>query len=231
MFVIFFMAGIYLRHVHYTTPVAVNFQHQMEFGNYNTRWGMIVATAVVGIKLAKNWYLQAQENLEMLKKKNRTEMQLQKACLRPALLFRSLDSIYKNIQDGSGLELATILRLSELLSYSLYENSKELVPLERELEQLRNFIAIEQAGNGVDVQIRTGIDTAGKYIAPLATIKSLEEAIASSHYGEQGARLMEVLVIEANSDRSVALVFRNESGATVELPLALNPKAVVYENE
>jgi sensor histidine kinase YesM len=146
----YFMAGLFLGHVHYSVPVDVNFEHQMEFGNYNTRWGMIIAIVVMGGKLAKNWYLQQRENLVMLDRKNRTEMQLQKSRLHPAFLFRSLDTIYKHIQEGSGKELPLILSLSDLLSYSLYENGEGLVPLERELEQLRDFVAIEQEGNGID---------------------------------------------------------------------------------
>jgi len=38
MVVNFYMAGVFLRHVHYSTPVSVNFEHQVEFGAYNTGW-------------------------------------------------------------------------------------------------------------------------------------------------------------------------------------------------
>ena len=61
-FVNYFMAGIFLSHVHYSTPLENNFQHRMQFGSYNTRWGMVIAIIAIGIKLTKTWYLQQKEN-------------------------------------------------------------------------------------------------------------------------------------------------------------------------
>jgi len=213
----YFMAGIFLRHVHYSTPVEADFMHQMLFGNYNTRWGMVIAVIAMGIKLAKSWYLQQKENLEMLKKKNRTEMQLQKARIRPAFLLRSLDTIYDHIQEGAGKEPEIILNLSDLLSYSLYENGKELVPLGRELEQLKNFVAVEQESNGIQMQIRTSDDARNKYIVPLIIIKLLEDGLDLSRSNEQGGRLTGIYVVEAESHLSVKLFFCQEHLASAAI--------------
>jgi LytS/YehU family sensor histidine kinase len=207
-FVNYFMAGIFLSHVHYSTPVEVNFEHRMEFGNYNTRWGMVIAIVAMGIKLTKTWYLQQRENLEIAKKKNRVEMQLQKARLHPAFLFRTLDTIYDHIQSGSGKAPSITLNLSELLRYSLYENGKELVPLERELEQLNNFITIEQQGRGIDKKIQTSSKANSKYLVPLIIIKLLEESIALLHAGERVASLAKLNITEVNNKVWVMLFFR-----------------------
>jgi hypothetical protein len=204
----YFMAGIFLSHVHYSTPVEVNFEHRMEFGNYNTRWGMVIAIVAMGIKLTKTWYLQQKENLEILKKKNRVEMQFQKARLHPAFLFRTLGTIYNHIQSGSGKAPAIILNLSELLRYSLYENGKELVPLERELEQLNNFITIEQQGRGIEKKIQTSSNANNKYLVPLIIIKLLEESIALLHAGERVASLAKLNITEVNNKVWVMLFFR-----------------------
>jgi len=96
-------------------------QHKIEMSNFNTRWGMVIAIIALGIKSTKSWYLQQKENLEILKKKTRAEMQLQKSRIHPQLLLRSLDSIYINIQKRSGNASTMILNLSGLLCYSLYE--------------------------------------------------------------------------------------------------------------
>jgi hypothetical protein len=77
------------------------FQHRIEMSNVNTRWGMIIATIALGIKLSKNWYIQQKENLEIVKNKLKMEMQSEKARIHPELLLRSLDNIYDNIQSGS----------------------------------------------------------------------------------------------------------------------------------
>jgi LytS/YehU family sensor histidine kinase len=177
-FINYFMAGVLLNHVHYSTPVEVNFEHRMEFGNYNTRWGMIIAIIAIGIKLTKKLYLQQKENLEMLRKKTRTEMQLQKARIHPDFLLRSLNTIYSHIQSGSDEAPSIILNLSDLLSYSLYENGKGLVPLKKELMQLNNFISLEKQARGdcLDVNIKTSDDSHNKYIVPHVIVSCSKNA-------------------------------------------------------
>ena len=209
-FINYFMAGIFLSHVHYSTPVENNFEHRMEFGNYNTRWGMVIAIIAIGIKSTKTWYLQERENLEILKKKNRTAIQQQKARLHPDFLLRSLDTIYKNIESGSGNAPSIILNLSDLLSYSLYENGKELVPLDRELNQLNNFIGLEQeciAGT-INTQIQTGNSTNSQYIVPLMTIKLLEETMELLKSEQQTVCLKTLQVAVQNNELSLMLLFR-----------------------
>ena len=206
-FVNYFMAGIFLSHVNYSTPVEVNFEHQLEFGNYNTRWGMVIAIIAMGAKFSKSWYLQQRENLEIQKRKNRTEMQLQKARLHPSFLLRSLDTIYRQIREGSGEAPVIILNLSDLLSYSLYESGKRLVPLEIELEHLKNFIAVEQEGNSINLQIRIDSCANNRYIVPLILIKLLEDTIASAHRQEQEAGLTDVYVTEAHGHLSIKFFF------------------------
>ena len=175
----YFTVGIFLNNVHYSIPIEANFQHQLEFGNYNTRWGMIIATVALGIKLSKDWYIQQKENLAILSKKSRAEMQLQKARLHPELLFRSLGSIYSNIRSGSVNSNSMILNLSDLLSYSLYESEMEFVPLEKELLELGHLISLEQLNKEslIDIQVQTEGEISNKFIAPMTLVKLIEESI------------------------------------------------------
>lgn len=173
------MAGIFLNSVSYSTPVEPTFQHRMQFGNYNTRWGMIIATVALGVKLSKDWYLQQKENLEIVKFKTRSEMLLQKSRFHPQLLARYLNSIYDNIQAGSGRAPTLILNLSDLLSYSLYESDSKLVPLERELRELHNFISLEKQNKGslIEIQEKISGDARGKLVLPMVIVKIFEESI------------------------------------------------------
>ncbi|HEY0677712.1 MAG TPA: histidine kinase [Chitinophagaceae bacterium] len=178
-FINYFMAGIFLNNVSYSTPIEPDFKHQMQFGNYNTRWGMIIATVALGMKLSKDWYLQQKENLEIVKFKNKSEMLLQKSRFHPQLLARYLNSIYDNIQSGSGKAPTLILNLSDLLSYSLYESDSKLVPLERELRELQNFISLEKQNKGSSIGIQEKIsgDARGKLVLPMVIVKIFEESI------------------------------------------------------
>lgn len=199
-FINYFMAGVFLNHVHYSTPISANFEHRMEFGSYNTRWGMVIAIIAIGIKLTKKLYVQKKENLEMLKKKTRTEMQLQKARIHPEFLLRSLNTIYNHIQSGSDEAPSMILNLADLLSYSLYENGKELVPLKKELAQLNNFISLEKQSMGerIDGYLKKNDDGHNKYIVPLVIVKLLEECMALLNKNEHAGRFIRVQTFSNN---------------------------------
>lgn len=176
----YYTAGVFLNSVDYSIPIEPNFQHRMEFGNYNTRWGMIIAIIALGIKLSKDWYLQQKENLEILSKKTKTEMKSQKARIHPDLLFRSLDSIYANIQISSNNSNAQILNLSDLLSYSLYESEMENVPLEKELMEVERLISLENLSNesSIDLRVQLKGDVKASLIAPMIVVKIVEECIS-----------------------------------------------------
>jgi two-component system, LytTR family, sensor kinase len=177
-FINYFMAGIFLNNGF--RGIEPNFQHKMEFGNFNTRWAMIIAIVALGTKVAKDWYLQQRENLEILKFKSRAEMQLQKSRFHPQLLSRSLNTIYNNIQSGSGMAPTLILNLSDLLSYSLYESDSNLIPLERELRELQNLISLEKQNKEslIEIQVAISGDARGALILPMVIVKTFEESIA-----------------------------------------------------
>ena len=176
----YYTAGIFLNTVTYSIPIEANFQHRLEFGNYNTRWGMIIAIIALGIKLTKDWYLQQKENLKILSKKTRTEMQLQKSRIHPDLLFRSLKSIYTNIQVGSNNSNMQILNLSDLLSYSLYESEVEYVFIEKELLEVNRLIALENLNSEcpIDVKVELVGNVSVKLIVPMIIVKLVEQCIS-----------------------------------------------------
>ena len=159
------------------------FEHRIEMSNFNTRWGMIIAFVAIGIKFSKSWYLQQKENLEILKRKTRIEMQLEKANIHPELLLRTLDTIHNDTQSGYSNAPSQILYLAELLSYSLYENDNEMVPLQKEFMHLKHLIMLENQNKDRSVDIRMNIkgDTNNKFIAPMVLVKMLEQGITHLH--------------------------------------------------
>lgn len=90
------------------------------------------------------WYQKERSIQEIAQKQLETELNLLKNQINPHFLFNSLNSIYvmlgKNLEQGKNL----LLQFSEILSHQLYETSKQKIPLEREFENLQNYIDIER---------------------------------------------------------------------------------------
>ena len=94
--------------------------------------------------LTDEWYRKDQSMKEIEQKQLETELSLLKNQMNPHFLFNSLNSIYimlgKNLNSGK----AMLLQFSEILSHQLYEATKKSIELEREFENLKNYIDIEK---------------------------------------------------------------------------------------
>ena len=137
---------------------------------------LTVSAFALGIKMAKNFYQQQKQNEVLAKQKIKAEVLLLKSQIHPRFLFHSLSSIYNDMLNGSERSPGMLLKLSDLLSYILYESDEKLVPLEKELNLLENYIDLEKASWGKKLVVNVGNEMNGskKLIAPLLLLPVAE---------------------------------------------------------
>jgi Putative regulator of cell autolysis len=154
----------------------------------NTLWwtninsGLLTAPKVIAaatvIKLAKRWYLKQKEKERLEKEKLITDLQLMKAQIRPGFLFSSLDQIYKCAKKKLPEAPELLLKLADLLSYLLYECDEPKVSLEKELNMMKEYMALEKARYGSRLELETVIkgEVGNKHIAPLLLLPFIENS-------------------------------------------------------
>jgi sensor histidine kinase YesM len=103
----------------------------------------IIAAAAI-IKYVKYWWLKQKESERLEREKIDTELRLLKAQVHPDFLLNTLNSIYNHALSCSPQAPAMLLKLSDLLSYMLYECEDSLVPLEREISMMKEYMEIER---------------------------------------------------------------------------------------
>ena len=133
------------------------------------------------LKLSKSWFWVSELEKELLEKeKQKTEVELKalKAQINPHFFFNTLNSIYSMALDKDERLPGTVLQLSELMRYFLYESKDNFVPLEKELAVADDYIALQQirSGEQLSVQINKGGEVGEQKIAPLLLITFLENA-------------------------------------------------------
>ena len=101
--------------------------------------GLMVLAISFGtaIKLARDSFTRRQQEKE-------AELKLLKAQLNPHFLFNTLNNLYGLSVIKSDKLPSLMLKLSDLLRYSLYETKESFVPLEKEVQYLENYIALEK---------------------------------------------------------------------------------------
>lgn len=119
------------------------------------------------------------------KEKIRTELDFLKAQFNPHFLFNSLHSIYGNIEKSNSSARNMLLTFSEMLRYQLYECNTEKISIDKEIDYIKNYVALQQARKTENLLIELKIDNdlKGFAIAPLLFITFIENAFKYvSHY-------------------------------------------------
>lgn len=139
-----------------------------------------VVAAATFIKLIKRWYLKQKEKERLEKEKLQADLQLLKAQIHPEFLFSSLDSLHSFAQTDTWRAAHLLLKLSDLLSYTLYECNKPLVPLDREIALIKDYMTVVKTRNGnrLEMDISISGETADKMIPPLLLLPFIENSFS-----------------------------------------------------
>lgn len=108
-----------------------------------------------------------------------SELQLLQSQLSPHFLFNTLNNIYGISLSRHEKVPPLLLKLSDLLRYSVYDARERFVPLQSEIDYIRNYLEFEKLRIGeklqLEVNIEDPVDPAVK-IGPLLLIVFIENA-------------------------------------------------------
>ena len=89
-------------------------------------------------------YRKLKEAAQQLRiEKQQAELNYLKSQTNPHFLFNTLNNIYALARDKSDMAPESILRLSKILRFMLYETSGDYIPIEQELKVMDDYIALE----------------------------------------------------------------------------------------
>jgi two-component system, LytTR family, sensor kinase len=88
--------------------------------------------------------MRMQESARLKSEKLETEMKFLKSQINPHFLFNALNNVYTLAIIKAEETPDIILQLSDMLRYMLYDCKEDFVPLYKELDYIRNFIALYQ---------------------------------------------------------------------------------------
>lgn len=186
---IFIFLSVYLINVFIQPIIPASFNLPREIGDHVLRHkkgplnpmslfstGLLFAVGT-SIRLVMEWYHNEKVKKEIELQRVQTEISFLKAQLNPHFLFNSLNSIYSLANKKSDDTTEAIITLAELMRYMIYETEKELVPLQDELNYIKNYISLQNLrlkdSSGVRINIYGKIE---HKIEPLLLISFIENA-------------------------------------------------------
>jgi hypothetical protein len=152
----------------------------------------VMCLVAIRLVFEKIWFRQYVETME--KEKTQSELDFLKAQFNPHFLFNSINSIYGHIDRKNGKARNMLLNFSEMLRYQLYECNVDKIIIDKEIQYLRNYIALQQERKEENVRVCVDIrdDVQGFMIAPLLLISFVENAFkfVSSHEDQENTVLV-----------------------------------------
>lgn len=137
-----------------------------------------ITFSVVAFTIVATIYKTALEGLILEKRQKENELKHLKAQLNPHFLFNTLNNLYGLSVAESKTLPALMLRLSELLRYSLYDTNQSYVPVQKEINYVHNYVELEKIrlSNKIDIKMEVTGNYTDLYIAPLLLIVFVENS-------------------------------------------------------
>jgi hypothetical protein len=139
-----------------------------------------VTLIAVAIALLKRWWLKQKEKEQLEKERISAEVQLLKAQIHPAFLFSTLNNIASEARVASPKAPEMLIKLSDLLSYMLYECDAPKVKLEKEISMLKDYMALEKIRQGKKLELTFQVNghMNGQMISPLLLLPFIDNSFS-----------------------------------------------------
>jgi two-component system, LytTR family, sensor kinase len=110
--------------------------------------------------------------------KQEAELNYLKSQTNPHFLFNTLNNIYSLARDKSDLAPESIMRLSKILRFMLYETGGDFIAVEQEVRIMTDYIALEKLryDESLSVNFNHDIEDMKQSIPPLLLIPLVENA-------------------------------------------------------
>lgn len=118
------------------------------------------------------------KNINLEKDNIRLELDYLKSQVNPHFLFNVLNSIYSIVIDSEPRAAQIVLKLSDLMRYSLYEASNDRVPLQKEIQFIRDYVELEKIRHKKSTRINFHVEgnPDGLQVPPFLLITFVENA-------------------------------------------------------
>ncbi len=132
----------------------------------------------VAIRTTDRWYTTENQRKNLENENLKSELINLKMQLNPHFFFNTLNNIYSLIQSSPEKAQESVHGLAKMMRYHLYDTNAEQVPIDGEIEFMKNFISLMELRFSSNIEITTNFDIENHEIsiAPLLFVPLIENA-------------------------------------------------------
>jgi two-component system, LytTR family, sensor kinase len=154
--------------------------------------------------------------------KQQAELNYLKSQTNPHFLFNTLNNIYSLARDKSDLAPESILRLSQILRFMLYETGGEYINIEQEMKIINDYISLEKLryDDSLEVSFTHNIEDKKQQLPPLLLMPLVENAFK---HGVSETRSKPFIDIRLSTNQQLlSFVVKNSSEKSIAVPIIEN---------
>lgn len=139
----------------------------------------LISVFVFGICRHIYGYIKLKEATQQLRiEKYEAELSYLKSQTNPHFLFNTLNNIFSLSRDKSDLAPESIMKLSKILRFMLYETGGEYIAIEQELKIINDYIGLEKLryDESLRVNFNYEVDDLKQLVPPLLLVPLVENA-------------------------------------------------------
>lgn len=164
-----------------------------------------------------NYFRLKQLTQQLRIEKQQAELNYLRAQTNPHFLFNTLNNIYSLARDKSDQAAESILHLSKILRYMLYETKGDFIAIEQEIKITGDYIALEKLryDDSLRVNFNHNIEDRQQALPPLLLLSLVENAFK---HGVSETRQQPFVNIHLSvNKRQLHFVVKNSTGELSEL--------------
>jgi two-component system LytT family sensor kinase len=155
--------------------------------------------------------LDREDTIEAVQKENNYyKLRYFRTQLNPHFLFNTLNSIYSLSLNKSDKIPEIVIRLADIMRFLIYECNEDKIPLDKEIEFIRNYIEIERIRYDADIQFTIEGATEGVMIEPFLFISFIENGFKHA-IDNSFAKPFIYITLKVNPDQIALNVINNTS--------------------
>ncbi|MCA6074473.1 sensor histidine kinase [Fulvivirga sedimenti] len=169
--------GIIIIYLIYTGEDSVTFTFDTSVGTILILYYIILFFTLISLVIY--WFIgQMKDLLAMRHEKKKAEIMLLQSEVNPHFFFNMLNNLYAMVDKDPLLAKEVILKLSDIMRYSIYEGKNELVTLKEEIDFINNYINLHKVRyhREIDVQFTVEVEDDQAKVTPLLFIILVENA-------------------------------------------------------
>ena len=174
---------------------------------------LIVAGKLILDRIRSQRYIEQIENEKAV-----NELNFLRAQFNPHFLFNSINSIYAHIDKSNKQARDMLLVFSEMLRYQLYECNVEQIELDKEVNYIKNYIALQKSRMDERITVNFCADSinGSMQIAPLILIAFIENAFKYVGFKENRENRVDISMKQDN--RNIVFKISNTIDHQVRQP-------------